>query len=126
MAEPVGELPPSPPAPEPPAPEPPAEPLPGPAAEPVVEPDQVFFLYFRLCGTCFGLFRELVLCRKPSFRSFVFGVSALVLIFFPVFVGFVIWDGFFRATCPLGMLVCHCSIPCFLCFLQCYFLVVII
>ncbi|KAK2557415.1 hypothetical protein P5673_020533 [Acropora cervicornis] len=40
MAEPVGDLPPSPPAPEPPAPEPPAEPLPGPAAEPVVEPDQ--------------------------------------------------------------------------------------
>ena len=42
MVEPVGDLPPSPPAPEPPAPEPPAEPLPGPAAEPVVETDQVF------------------------------------------------------------------------------------
>ena len=38
MAEPVGDLPPLPPAPEPPAPEPPAE--------PVVEPDQVFFCIF--------------------------------------------------------------------------------
>ena len=46
MAEPVGDLPPSPPAPEPPAPKPPAEPLPGPAAEPVGEPDQVFFCIF--------------------------------------------------------------------------------
>ena len=47
MAEPVGDLPPLPPAPEPPAPEPLAEPLPGPAAEPVVAPNQVFFLYLR-------------------------------------------------------------------------------
>ena len=46
MAEPVGDLPPLPPAPEPPAPESPGEPLPGPAAEPVVEPDQVFFCIF--------------------------------------------------------------------------------
>ena len=46
MAEPVGDLPPLPPAPEPPAPEPQAEPLPGPAAEPAVEPDQVFFRIF--------------------------------------------------------------------------------
>ena len=43
MAEPAGDLPPLPLAPEPPAPEPPAEPVPGPAAEPVVEPNQVFF-----------------------------------------------------------------------------------
>ena len=92
MAEPVGDLPPLPPAPEP------------------------FFsrtggrtrcgtwsgilLHFRLCGTCFGLFRELVLCRKPSFRSFFFGVSALVLIFLSVLVGFVIWDGFFVPRVP--------------------------
>ena len=39
MAEPVGDLPPLPPAPELPAPEP--------AAEPVVEPNQVFFCIFR-------------------------------------------------------------------------------
>ena len=48
MAEPAGDLPPLPPAPEPPALEPPAEPVPGPAAEPVIEPNQVFFLLFRL------------------------------------------------------------------------------
>ena len=58
----------------------------GAAAEAVVEPDQVFFCIF-------GLFCEVVLCRKPSFHFF-FSVSALVLIFLPVFVGFVIWDGF--------------------------------
>ena len=61
------------------------------------------FLHFRLCWlcfTCFGLFRELVLCHKPSFRSFFFGVSALVLIFLPVLVGFVIWDGFFVPRVP--------------------------
>ena len=46
MAKPVGDLPPLPPAPEPPVPEPPAEPVPGPAAESVVEPNQVFFVFF--------------------------------------------------------------------------------
>ena len=55
MAEPAGDLPALPPAPEPPL-EPPAEPAPRPAAEPVVEPNQVFFLSLPLCGTCFGLF----------------------------------------------------------------------
>ena len=48
MAEPAGDLPPLPPAPEPPVLEPPAEPVPGPAAEPVIEPNQVFFSAFRL------------------------------------------------------------------------------
>ena len=46
MAKPAGDLPPLPPAPEPPVPEPPAEPVPGPAAESVVEPNQVFFVFF--------------------------------------------------------------------------------
>ena len=66
----MGDLPPLPPAPEPPVPEPPAEPLPGPAAEPVIEPNQVFFC-FSACGACFGLFRVLVFCCRPSFRSFL-------------------------------------------------------
>ena len=46
MAEPAGVLPPLPPAREPPAPEPPVEPVPGLAAEPLVEPNQVFFPHF--------------------------------------------------------------------------------
>ena len=55
MAEPAGDLPPLPPAPEPPVPEPPAEPVPGPAAEPVVESNQVFFCFPAL-WCVFGLF----------------------------------------------------------------------
>ena len=71
MAEPVGDLPPLPPAPEPPVPKPPAEPVPGPAAEPVVEPNQVFFLFFPFCGCgALVLLRVLVCCCNPTFRSF--------------------------------------------------------
>ena len=99
MAKPVGDLPPLPPAPEPPVPEPPAEPVPGPAAESVVEPNQVFFVFFSICGA-------LVL---------------FCLVF--VFVGFVIWGGFFRAMCPFG----HAPLSPFpflvsFVFLGCYFL----
>jgi len=54
--------------------EPPAEPVPGPAAEPWWNLIR-YFSVFPLCGACLGLFRVLVLCRKPSFRSFFFGVS---------------------------------------------------
>ena len=122
MAEPAGVLPPLPPAPEPPASEPPAEPVPGPVAEPLVEPNQVFFPHFRFVVRVFGLFRVLVFCRRPSFRSFFFGVSVCSGIFTCSFRRFRYLEWFFHATCPLGMLVCHRSIPCLLCFLWCYFL----
>ena len=71
MAKPAGDLPPLPPAPEPPVPEPPAEPVPGPAAESVVEPNQAFFLFFSVLWLgALVLFRVLVFCCRPSFRSF--------------------------------------------------------
>ena len=61
MAEPAGDLPPLPPAPEAPVPEPPAEPVPGPAAEPVIERNQVFLLFRLWCVFWFVSFTSLLM-----------------------------------------------------------------
>lgn len=52
-----------------------------------------YFSAFPLCGARFGLFRVLVFCHRPSFRSF-FLAFRLVLVFLPVFIGFNIWGVF--------------------------------
>jgi len=115
LAKPAGDLPPLPPAPELPVPEPLAEPVPGLAAEPMVEPNQVFFCFFHFVVrvlVCFVYWPSVV------GRPFVvfFGILVSFVLFCFVLVGFVIWGGFFHATCPLGMLVCRRFLSLFLLF----------
>ena len=121
MAKPVGDLPPLPPAPEPPVPEPPAEPVPGPAAESVVEPNQVFFVFFSICGALV-LFCVLVFCCRPSFRSF--WCFSFVLFGF-CFRRFRYLGRFFPCHVPLwACSFVTISFPCFFCFSRVLFLIV--